>query len=144
MIIVDCCCSTRLVAPTKKPWKRGKGTTLFVTLQHWIKPIKAIKHLPGPADRIKLKRGNHLCVLGTWKRRGLSHWGYQKWGRQITLYINSCVKSSTCTTRGSGTSNIVWFITILLRALLLDELWISTYLAKNVKSCIKSEIEIRY
>jgi hypothetical protein len=34
---------------------------LFVTLQHWIKPVKTIKHLPGPADRIKSKRGNHLC-----------------------------------------------------------------------------------
>ena len=35
---------------------------------------------------------------------------------------NSCVRSSTCTTRGSGTSNVVWFITLLLQALLLDEL----------------------
>jgi hypothetical protein len=30
----DCCCSSRLVAPTKIPWKGKKGTTLFVTLQH--------------------------------------------------------------------------------------------------------------
>ena len=36
--------------------------------------------------------------------------------------INSYVRSSTCTTRGSGTSNMVWFITLLLRSLLLDEL----------------------
>jgi hypothetical protein len=39
-----------------------------------------------------------------------------------TLY-NSCVRSSTGTMRGSGTSNMVWFVTHLLRALLLDELW---------------------
>jgi len=30
----NCCCSTRLVAPTKKPLKGKKGTMLFVTLQH--------------------------------------------------------------------------------------------------------------
>ena len=33
---------------------------------------------------------------------------------------------------------MVWFITIQLQALLLDELWISTCLAKTVESCIKS------
>jgi hypothetical protein len=70
-------------------------------------------------------------------------------GRQITLNMNSCVKSSTCTfffftTRGSGILILVWFITLLLRALLLDELWTSTCLAKTVKPCIKSEIEIRH
>jgi hypothetical protein len=31
-------------------------------------------------------------------------------------------RSSTCTTRGSGTYNVVWFNTLLLQALLLDEL----------------------
>jgi hypothetical protein len=28
----NCCCSTRLIAPKKNPWKGEKGTTLFVTL----------------------------------------------------------------------------------------------------------------
>ena len=37
-----------------------------VTLQHWIKTVKTIKHLPGPADRNKSKWGNHQN-LGTWK-----------------------------------------------------------------------------
>jgi len=55
------------------------------------------------------------------------------------LFINLCVRSSTCTTRRSGTSNMVWFITLLLRAQLLDELYTSTCLARTVKPCIKSE-----
>ena len=63
----NCCCSTRLVATTKKPLEREKGTMLFVTLHHWINPVKTIEHLPGPADRIISKRGDHhLRVLGTW------------------------------------------------------------------------------
>ena len=62
----NCCCSTKLVAPTKNPWKKEKGTTLFVTLQHRINPLESIKRLPGPTDPIKSKRrNNHLCVLGT-------------------------------------------------------------------------------
>jgi len=40
----------------------------------------------------------------------------------ILIIMCTRVRSSTCTTRGPGTSNMVWFITILLRALLLDEL----------------------
>jgi hypothetical protein len=36
------------------------------------------------------------------------------------IYVNS--RSNTYTTRGSVTSVIVWFVTLLLRALLLDEL----------------------
>ena len=44
-------------------------------------------------------------------------------GRQIlVVYINAHPRNSACTTRGSGTSNMLWFITLLLRALLLDDL----------------------
>jgi len=89
--------------------------------------------------QVAIKRGNHLCYWAH-KTHGLSHWGYQDWGRQITLYINSCVRNSTWTTRGSGTSNMVWFITLLLWALLLDELWTRTCLAKTVKTCIEFEV----
>jgi len=39
----NCCCSTRLVAPTKTNLEREKGTTLFVTLQHWLRN-KTSKH----------------------------------------------------------------------------------------------------
>jgi hypothetical protein len=38
------------------------------------------------------------------------------------IILKLMCEEQRCTTRGSGTSNIVWFITILLRALLLDEL----------------------
>jgi len=57
--------------------------------------------------------------------------------------------ASTCTTRGAGISNMDWFITLLLRALLLPKrtpslrVWISTCLATKVNSCKKSETEIR-
>ena len=34
--------------------------------------------MPGPTDRNKLKRGNHLWVLGTYKA-WMSYWGYQEW-----------------------------------------------------------------
>ena len=94
------CCSTRLVAPTKKPWKgkRHKSVVPFPfpgffcrcyningTLQHWI--ISVIKHLPGPTACYQLKRGNHL-MFWAHKKHGLSQWGYQEWGRQLLYYLN--------------------------------------------------------
>jgi hypothetical protein len=42
--------------------KGKKSTTLFVTLQHIIKPVKTIKHLPGPADR-KKQIGGIICLF---------------------------------------------------------------------------------
>ena len=52
------------------------------------------------------------------------------------------MRSSTCTTRGSGTSNMVRFIDLLLQALLFDELWTSTCPAITVRLCIKIGIEV--
>jgi hypothetical protein len=44
----------------------------------------------------------------------------------------------------SGASNMVWFITLLLRALLLDEFWTSTCLAKTVNTLLsKAQSEPR-
>jgi len=52
-----------LAAPTITKLEGEKGAMLF--MQHWIKAVNPIKHLPGPAVCIKLKRGNyHLCILG--------------------------------------------------------------------------------
>jgi hypothetical protein len=35
-----------------------------MTLHHFIKPAKKIKHLPGPADRIISKRGSSSVCFG--------------------------------------------------------------------------------
>jgi len=65
-------------------------------LQHWIKPVRPTKHLRGPADHIKSKRGT---VLGTQTKKG-SHTEKPKMRRQMLSYKNLCVRSSTYITRG--------------------------------------------
>ena len=130
-----CCCSTCSTCSTCKK-TLGKGKRHNAALQHWIKSVnnQAFARTIRPQW---IKEGGSSVRLGHIKKHGLSHWGYQEWGRQILYYLISCVRSSTCTMRGSRTSNMVWFISLLLRALLLDELWTSTCLAKTITSCIK-------
>jgi len=88
-----------------------------------------------------IKEGKSSCVL--WAHENIDCFTLD--GREANIIIHKLVwRSSTCTMRGTWTSNMVLFMTLLLWALLLDDLWISTCLAKTVKSCIKSEIESRY
>ena len=114
-------------------------------LQHWLNPVTTTIHLDLCQDQpIALNQRGGLCVLGTRKTWTVKQ-RIPRMRRQLLININSCVRSSTCTKRGR-----VWNIKHGLVhhsfawALLLDELWSSTWLAKTVKSCIiKSEIEIR-
>ena len=120
-------CSTTdlsICLQARKPFEREQRHNVVCNIAALNKPVESIKHLPGPTDRSYQRGGPCLCVLGTLKL-GLSHEDTKNEGGKSYLPWNSCVRSSTCTTRGSGTSNVVWFIKLLLRALLLDELWTS-------------------
>ena len=71
----------------------GKGTTLFVTMQHWITPVRSIKH-PGLIDHIKLKRGQSPDMVyqttGVTKKHFLTApWIIQLAGRYDTVPCDS-------------------------------------------------------
>jgi len=68
-----CCCSTCSTCSTcKKPLEREKGTTLFVTLQHWI--ISVNNQTSARTIRPQwIKEGESSVSLGHLKKHGLSH-----------------------------------------------------------------------
>ena len=135
---------TLLSAPTKK---RGKGKRHSVVCniaalnkpskinQAFANPVKLIKHLPGQDQPTALnQRGVIICVFWTHEIMDCHAEDTKNEGGK---YYHAH-RSSTCMTVGSRTSNMVWFTTLLLRALLLDELWTNACLAETVKPCIKT------